>query len=198
MFGEKDQYEWKYKARVTEDGLIASDMMIDSVLMYNNDIEGWYYALAMNERDKYLSIHQNEPTNYSFNGGTVSEYTHTVANDNTSINYMNEYEVNIGYKHSFHFKVKNSGVKWDLTALAASEGSFSETALTGDETSTIFHFEDNPGDFLTIDVHKSKAGWGPVFRTRGGQTSCPYEDGVGIKYYSRDMDTIQVQKDEWG
>ena len=38
-------------------------------------------------------------------------------------------------------------------------------------------------DALSVDVLNAPDGFGPIFYTRAGQTSCPYEDEVVTKYY---------------
>lgn len=46
-----------------------------------------------------------------------------------------------------------------------------------------YNFSEEGDDALSIDVFHAPDGFGPIFYTRGGQTSCPYEGKVTTKYY---------------
>ncbi len=62
----------------------------------------------------------------------------------------------------------------------------SETDGTESTTSVTYGYvlaDGNEGDYISVDVRKPKEPTVPIFITRGGQTSCPYEDGEFTKYY---------------
>ena len=76
----------------------------------------------------------------------------------------------------------------------------SESSTT-ESTSFTYTLEDNPGDALSVDVYDYHDGWAPMFRTRGGQTSAPYEGEVRTSYYEPDQKilmegTMQIEKPE--
>ncbi|MEL6561517.1 MAG: LamG-like jellyroll fold domain-containing protein, partial [Bacteroidota bacterium] len=63
---------------------------------------------------------------------------------------------------------------------------FCSTEVVTEETTTTYGFtldDGDLGDTYTVDVKDPDDGFGPVFSTRGGATSCPYEDAVQTKYF---------------
>ena len=60
--------------------------------------------------------------------------------------------------------------------------------------------EDGDDDYLTVDVFNAPDGFGPIFYTRGGATSCPYQDEVVTEYYEPGtiimQKTVQIEKPE--
>ena len=58
--------------------------------------------------------------------------------------------------------------------------------------------ESGDDDALTVDVLNAPDGFGPIFYTRGGQTSCPYENEVVTNYYNPgfviSQKTMQIEK----
>ena len=72
------------------------------------------------------------------------------------------------------------------------EDEFTETSYTLAEV--------GDDDYLTIDVYNAPDGFGPIFYTKAGATSCPYEDEVVTKYYQPGTvigeKTIQIEKPE--
>lgn len=73
----------------------------------------------------------------------------------------------------------------------------------GNETTksmTIGYTLAEDGDYLSIDVLRAPDDFGPIFYTRAGATSCPYEDEVVTEYYEPgtviSQATIQIEKPE--
>ena len=167
----------------------------DEVAYIIESIESWKNILAMNERDKVEAqkdVKKYFKENYSFDGGT--SVTHIEKNDTT-----------IGTKYSFNYSAGIiAGGKWGYTFNNTGIISNLETEtgggiyLEGDtlttETATFAYTfaEDGPDDALTVDVYSSPAKFAPIFRTRAGQTSAPYEGEEKTKYYEKGQHTLNV------
>jgi hypothetical protein len=72
------------------------------------------------------------------------------------------------------------------TSKSSGKGSGSSSADTNNETTNIsYTLKDNDaGNLLSIDVINAFDGNGPIFITKGGETSCPYEGGELSHFYS--------------
>ena len=157
----------------------------DSVEWCNNQIRIWENTLAANEKEKVLAYENREKyidQNFSFDSGS-------------SINMNTQVEESHG-----------STLDWSLTAIVTLDKRWVMTCNTlGVETYIATHTgggthntsessttklssfnytlaEEGDDDALTVDVYKYGA-YSPIFRTRGGQTSGPYEGEVKTKYY---------------
>lgn len=157
----------------------------DSVEWCNNQIRIWENTLAANEKEKVLAYENREKyidQNFSFDSGS-------------SINMSTQVEESHG-----------STLDWSLTAIVTLDRRWVMTYNTlGVETYIATHTgggthntsessttklssfsytlaEEGDDDALTVDVYKYGA-YSPIFRTRGGQTSGPYEGEVKTKYY---------------
>ena len=161
----------------------------DSVEWINNQIKTWENNLKLNEEEKVLAyeLHKkNDPSvqfeNYSFDGG--SSYTYTVENDSTHTSTW-EQNVKAGIKvaNRLGFEINNTGVDWDLEISAS--GGLHESTETANGTNTSFSYTlaEEGSDAITVDVYQYGA-FGPIFRTRAGQTSNPYEDEDTTSYYN--------------
>ena len=162
----------------------------DSVSMFNAYINDWKWVLAKEEEEKVKAFfdrgvleQQNKMTNLSYDAGASVSMTQTVTNGQAfardtlrgiTIHYHEESGASfiglIGRKY-----------EWDKVATADTTHTYeNETMQT---TTFSYTLQDNDaGDALTVDVYNYGA-YGPIFRTRGGQTSNPYEEEVKTKYY---------------
>lgn len=157
----------------------------DSVEWCNNQIRIWENTLAANEKEKVLAYENREKyidQNFSFDSGS-------------SINMSTQVEESHG-----------STLDWSLTAIVTLDrrwvmtyntlgvetyiathtgGGTHNTSESGTTKLSSFSYtlaEEGDDDALTVDVYKYGA-YSPIFRTRGGQTSGPYEGEVKTKYY---------------
>ena len=157
----------------------------DSVEWCNSQIQIWENTLAANEKEKVLAYENREKhidQNFSFDSGSsvnmstqveeshgsTTDWTLTanVILDKTWIAAFNELAVET------HISTRTGGGThntWESGTTKLS--SFSYTLA-----------EEGDDDALTVDVYKYGA-YSPIFRTRGGQTSGPYEGEVKTKYY---------------
>ena len=157
----------------------------DMVSYYNESIRNWKAQLALNEKQKVQVINRKAGKfikNYSFDGGTSFERTTSIEVQNDSV-YSNSFTLHLvaGVEHGF---------EWDGTGVDGSIETNTGSGMTYvDEehgtTSDAFSFTlaETGDDALSVDVYDSPSGFGPIFVTRAGQTSCPYEDETVTKYY---------------
>ena len=164
-------------------------------------IQRWQDILAMNEEDKLKAFDNTSEyleDNYSFAGGT-------------SVNHSDAYqhETKSGHSHSYTW-VLNSETHFGLLvddiggyAIVThkdTHGDGNESATTESSASKI-SWTLSDGDSrtaLSVDVFKSPLGYGPIFRTRGGQSVNPYEGATYTQYYKKgaqmDEATMRIER----
>ena len=170
-----------------------NEMENDMVMFYNNSIKNWEMHLAENEKQK-VDVYQYRDEflkkNVSFDAGSTvtmtqtSEVTNSVYKDKTTMGLV---------RGSIAFGTK---INWHGFETIISEEAGGGTHIATDSTtteSTTFSYtlqETGDDDALTVDVYDYGNGWGPIFRTRGGQTSAPYEGEVRTSYYHPGQEII--------
>jgi len=158
----------------------------DTILWHNQQVSTWEQQLYNNEKAKVTAIENRSKyikDNYSFDAGaSVESSAATVSTKEYVSSTTNTYMVLTSFEKDFD--IANCGLT------VSNECNFGGTEYTSETTSTEnsievgFAFEeDGDDDALTVDVLTCPDGYGPIFYTRGGQTSAPYEDEVVTKYY---------------
>jgi len=156
----------------------------DEIVWYNDQIENWQKWLAVNEEEKVRAYEDRDENtkNYSFDAG--SSITYTATNENGK---GKQYENNFtGLAHVIGrtgFQIAGVGITATVTTDTGG-GIHTSGEETETETSTFSYTlaETGDDDAITVDVY----GYGKyslIFRTRGGQTSGPYEGEAKTKYY---------------
>ena len=160
----------------------AGEEAIDSVRLFNQQVRLWIEALAKNEKEKALA--SEKALNISFTGGG-SKYTNTVKNSRTvtetkSFEFL--FEETLGVK--FGAKLVGVGVE-NTYSLGMTQNRKSVSGDVDDESDAIsFTLSDNSEwDDFTVDVYAASDHGGPIFKTLGGRSSCPYEGTVRSRYY---------------
>ena len=160
----------------------------DSVRWINNQIRGWQKYLAFNEEEKVKAyeMRQKEDTNmeyknYSFDGGASRTYTWEKDSTNTS---SWEWSVNAGVLvgNRMGWGFNKWGLDWDTEITANGGRHESKDSVNAYTTSFSYTLAEEGNDAISVDVYRYGA-FGPIFRTRGGQTSNPYEGKVVTQYY---------------
>ena len=182
QFGEKGTYK-----AIAPQVIPAGTVFEDSIVKINNNIENWENIIMMNERAKVRAFELREVkdsvnyVNYSFDGGTSVSYS--VETDSTTTHSW-EWTVAAGIvaENSFGFEIK--GVGFECTIEDETKGGRHEAdeTETSNTSSFAFTLAEEGDDALSVDVYEYDA-YGPIFRTRGGQTSAPYEGEVRTTYY---------------
>ena len=176
----------------------------DSVEWCINQIKQWRYLLEKNEEDKLIAFGSNTSkyfeNNYSLAGGTSINRSSIINNSNDrSFTSTSGYVIN-SETHGGLLINSAGGYAIILHNENHSNKTVSDTTVTRTQTVTWVLSDAEPTTALSVDVYKSPSGWGPVFRTRGGQTSNPYEPATYTQYYAPgnllDEATMRVEKPE--
>lgn len=156
----------------------------DEIVWYNDQIENWQKWLAVNEEEKVRAYEDRDENtkNYSFDAG--SSITYTATNENGK---GKQYENNFtGLAHVIGrtgFQIAGVGITATVTTDTGG-GIHTSGEETETETSTFSYTlaETGDDDAITVDVY-GYGKYSPIFRTRGGQTSGPYEGEAKTTYY---------------
>lgn len=156
----------------------------DEIVWYNDQIENWQKWLAVNEEEKIRAYEDRDENtkNYSFDAG--SSITYTATNENGK---GKQYENNFtGLAHVVGrtgFQIAGVGLTATVTTDTGG-GIHTSGEETDTETSSFSYTlaETGDDDAITVDVY-GYGKYSPIFRTRGGQTSGPYEGEAMTKFY---------------
>ena len=156
----------------------------DKIVWYNNQIAQWKKILAMNEEHKVKAFENREKnaTNFSFDAGSKINKT-VETNESHGGKFMVHGEV--GFKVGFNggAVIDETGVLFEF--MNETKIGLKEEFEGSKNEKTVFSYtlaESGTNDALTVDVYDYDD-YGPIFRTRGGQTSAPYEGKEVTKYY---------------
>ncbi len=156
----------------------------DEIVWYNSQIASWKKWLAINEQEKVRAYEERkaDTQNYSFEAGSTITYTATNENGKGK-SYESQFQsiAHLGAATGFKF----AGIGLDTTISTDTGGgthSSSETTETDIASFSYTLAETGDDDAITVDVY-DYGKYSPIFRTRGGQTSGPYEGEVKTKYY---------------
>jgi hypothetical protein len=165
-----------------EEGKIYQDM----VNFYNVQVAKWERQLARNERTKVNAINNRSETiiqNYSLSSGSTITESHTEEGSHgVSDRDMDGFNVIIGDEFGLYLGGFGLGVEVSTTNGGEWVEQTSQT-VTNSNTISYTLADDNFTDYLSVDVLAAEDKFSPVFVTRGGLTSCPYEDQDTTAYY---------------
>ncbi|MBQ4223413.1 MAG: T9SS type A sorting domain-containing protein [Prevotella sp.] len=160
---------------------------VDSVGFYNNSIAGWIECMRLNEEDKVVAFQNDKPTNYSWDRGTTLNRSFGQTDKEWEYNgYDQTVNVFANLKYGAAAGAAGaSGFVFQKTSFGFhSHKTWKETHTDQYNESFSYTLNDNGRNTaMSVDVYKSPRNWGPIFRTRGGQTYCPYEGEEKTKYY---------------
>ena len=163
---------------------------VDSIAFYNKSVADWIECMRQNEEDKVKAFSNRLyfNRNVSWDRGTTVNHTFTDddkrwrtdgVNSSVKIYFKMEHgaEATVETVKTFNYMVENADVHQRTTYKYTHGKEYKETfGYTFDDA--------NRSSALSIDVYKSTRGWSPIFRTRGGQTRCPWEGEQKTKYYT--------------
>jgi hypothetical protein len=172
----------------------------DSVWWYNQQIKLWEDAIARNEKEKVLSTasSSNFEENFTVTAGAPFSKTTSSSREESeslAVNFSISEELAI----SVGFEIAGNGATVEM-AMNMNYSNTTSTNTTQSTTTAFTYTMDDPdgGDEFTVDVFNSKDGYGPLFKTLGGQTACPYQGETTTKYYRPgtvlDLATIQLEQ----
>ncbi|MBO6217476.1 MAG: hypothetical protein J6N73_07490 [Prevotella sp.] len=168
------------------DGTDANDSE-DEVEYAINQIKLWRARIADNEKDKIDAFADASRlvNNYSIASGTKVSQT-TESSKKKGNTHSHSYTFTWNNDTKFGPLVNDAGVNAVFTSVVNDGDGWSRDTLTTESTAVAWTMSD--GDVrtaLSVDVYKSPSGWGPIFRTRGGQTVNPYEGASYTKFYNK-------------
>lgn len=175
----------------------------DMIMYYNSQIALWEKRLADNEEAKVKAISNSADylaDNHSISAGT--SYTNVNENHDKSEHTATEsFEAAIVGTLQSGTSINGCGIRFEVVGRIGTEISTDQTENEDEFTETSYTLaEVGDDDYLTIDVYNAPDGFGPIFYTKAGATSCPYEDEVVTKYYQPGTvigeKTIQIEKPE--
>jgi len=175
-----------------------SSQASDSVAVYTMWIKEWEKALADNEAVKVEAISKVTPNseNHSFDAGVVYQNTITTSNSTEKSKAFHS-ETFLTTENTVGFNICGTGVLWNSTNNFG--GTYDKTKGEGTDTTTTFGYvlaESNQGSYYSVDVLPASDGFGPVFRTRGGQSYCPYEGEELTQYYEPGKHVLNVATEQ--
>lgn len=157
----------------------------DSVEWCNSQIQIWENTLAANEKEKVLAYENREKhidQNFSFDSGSSVNMSTQVEESHGSTTDWT-LTANVILDKTWIAAFNELGVETHISTRTG--GGTHNTWESGTTKLSSFSYtlaEEGDDDALTVDVYKYGA-YSPIFRTRGGQTSGPYEGEVKTKYY---------------
>lgn len=164
----------------------ANYVLSDTILWYNQQIEKWQETLRTNEEAKVKAITERQTyldRNVSFDSG-AKYAAYNGSRTSHSEGKTTKSNISIIKGSATGFKFNSTGIVYQdrttysfITVDGSEETNIAskEVAYTMEETGT--------HDALSVDVFNAPDGFGPIFVTRAGQTSAPYEDRVVTRYY---------------
>ena len=206
----------------------TDDAYTNAVLKYNTSIDGWGTELAKNEDEKIQAMDSklitHEKSNISADAGVTTERSVSICGS-SNLSSTSSYNAQAVIKTENGFQYNGLGFQFELET---KQGAESETVNSvGEEYCTTYGYviaDENPGDYLSIDVYTPTImsrlvsnplnpdennlvksvfdtySGAPIFVTRGGRTSCPYEPLDEVEYSKENMGkalgvaTLQVEK----
>ena len=174
----------------------ATDYRTDSIMTLNQYIAQWNSALADNEKAKLQS---KLLQNYSFHAGNPVNYSEQTSLSHTTTNAFNFIVSN---KVFINTGLEINGMGFNVSTnetIGTEEGGNTESG-SEDESTLGFELAANGvGEYISVDANKTDDG-GLAFRTKGGETECPYEGIDTTKYYQPGtvigLPTAQMDKPE--
>ena len=158
----------------------------DTIKFFNTQIKKWEDELYKNEKAKVEAMSNRKKflkENLSFSAGaSITDTVESEDGTSTTTSSSDGFNIILGLETGFRF----SGLGLGVEVEEKNGGTW--TSEEEDETTNTVSMgytlmEDGDDDYLSVDVYSAPDGFGPIFVTRGGATSCPYEDEVVTEYY---------------
>ena len=191
-----------YTMLIPMDGPQSKTGYQDMVNFYNAQVKTWEDRLSENEQEKVKAIASRSEKligNYSFSAGTtITESTSTTGSHVHTHEHMHGLNFTVSVESGYGTNGFGFGI------LGHTDHVFEWSDVNGDAKDSVEAFtytlaDGDYADYLTVDVLKSEKG-SPIFSTRGGATSCPYEDQDTTYYYEPGTvisgKTMQIEKPE--
>ena len=155
----------------------------DTILWIKDQIATWEKVIENNEKEKVKAIENDTPKeNVSWDAGTHVESSIESCDGHTDAQTLHHEEyIVLGGETGFEVNFTGVDVSVDEKAGSAQEEHWEYEWNTC--TTVGYELHDEGTDYLSVDVYDAGDGYGPIFYTRGGRTSCPYEDEKKTRYF---------------
>ena len=160
----------------------STESFQDSVMWCNNQMDAWIQYLRENEKSKVEAFKDGGGENYSFTSGSSVSYSHE-SDDSYGAQFTIQLAQGLKLNLTTGATINDIGLITDM-GLEFYAGVKNELSaeITDKTTFKYTLAEDGDDNAISVDVYDYDA-FGPIFRTRGGQTSAPYEGKEVTKYY---------------
>jgi hypothetical protein len=177
--------------------LKSGDDITDRVEWCNNQIAKWEEIMRLNEAQKDSAYQMRDElsrnqkvTNRSFDGGASTTYSKEETNG-TGSTYDNSVKAALVLDNAWGVKINGTGVECQVGTETGGGKHWQDEESEENTVSFSYTLGEEGDDALTVDVYDF-GGFAPIFRTRGGQTSNPYEGEVRASYYQDDKGNYPV------
>lgn len=182
-FGKKEY------VTIVDPSPLSTETVRNEVENYNNQIDTWIKHLKENELAKINAIenHQDKVKNYSFDGGT--SYTHTYSKSKTNTDaVVGSLKVTVFGGFTAGHQNNGSGFINETIIEGGSQNAWEDGDGKTDASTFSYTLAESGLDYLSVDVYEdTEDKFGPIFVTRGGVTSCPYEDEYRPRFVDKDI-----------
>ncbi len=167
--------------------------MGDSIRWYNQQIRLWEEAVAMNEKEKYEVSLKPVDVNRSFDGGGAG-FSYSIATEDSETQSTSfELAVSLEAILKIGANIGGSGVEAEQGLKVTTNKSSNKSTSTTNSTTFSYTLSDSDeGDSYSVDVFKSKNGFGPIFSIKAGETSCPWEGATKSLYYTKNDQPVTL------
>lgn len=159
----------------------GDDTRVDSIRFFNQQIRLWEEALAFNEIEKWAAFNAGNHENVSLASGVQLERSQTnTASSVSMISLETSMALTLDVDVSINAIV---AVRANLDAELGLKTT--STSTRGQESANTFGYvlqDSDENDAYSIDIASGVGGNSPVFSTVAGQSSCPFEPGLEMKY----------------
>ncbi|WP_020529690.1 LamG-like jellyroll fold domain-containing protein [Flexithrix dorotheae] len=167
---------------------------IDSVRWFNQQINTWINTLARNEVEKWLAIKGYGVKQSNVSISAQSEYSYEYSAEWEDTNFDDFYIGPFGSLGTeTDLKESGSGVSIDYNISLSNTNTVSSSESNGQSFKVGYVInDDDVGDYHTINIYgndqdtenlgKDAYKSTPIFETLAGQTACPHEDEVVLRF----------------
>ena len=188
-FGSLAKNKWDLENHTLEgpsyNAYYPADMEVlsDTITWINSQINSWKQTLANNEKVKVKAKNSGKLTNISFDSGSVIERSYA-QEDYEGTETENTFKMSLVAGFETGVDINKTGVDININTNTGGGHVYSHSeGTTQSKTMGFVLADEGEDDKHSIDYGVAGDGYGYVFFTKGGQTSCPYEDAELTKYY---------------
>ena len=161
----------------------SMEVISDTITWLNSQIDSWKQTLANNEKVKLEAKNSGKLENISFDSGAVIEKSYA-QEDYDGTETENTFKMSVVAGFQTGVDINKTGVDISINTNTGGGHVYSNTeGTTQSKTMGFVLADEGEDDKHSLDYGMAGDGYGYVFFTKGGQTSCPYEDADVTKYY---------------